>query len=277
MLDQVVLTDHAVAVPDDVLQEIEHLRLDSNRLTAAAQFLALDIEAIVFEPVDQANALDWQLIALCRGKSGKTQRKNRIASRTPLHAGAMFWSSLHRDIQHWRGQMMKLGKIILAAIMFSGTIAVLAPAQAEEMTKERLVGTWQAVSFKTVTGEQVGYPLGQHPGGYLGFTPTRFWVMLVDTTRKAPATAAMTDVEAISLMKSHAAYSAKYDVDPTPTPDGIKVRIYPDAASNQALVGTTRTFYMRVDGNKLTLKSPGVVIPTTGLTSIVQLELVKVD
>jgi hypothetical protein len=56
-----------------------------------------------------------------------------------------------------------------------------------------------------------------------------------------------------------------------------QVRIYPDAASNQALVGTTRTFYMRVDGNKLTLKSPGVVIPTTGLTSIVQLELVKVD
>jgi hypothetical protein len=78
-------------------------------------------------------------------------------------------------------------------------------------------------------------------------------------------------------MKSHAAYSAKYDVDPTQTPDGIKVSVYPDAASNQALTGTTRTFYMRVDGNKLTLKSPGVVIPTTGQTSVVQLDLVKVD
>jgi hypothetical protein len=55
------------------------------------------------------------------------------------------------------------------------------------------------------------------------------------------------------------------------------VSVYPDAASNQALTGTTRVFYMRVDGNKLTLKSPGVVIPTSGLTSVVQLDLVKVD
>jgi hypothetical protein len=78
-------------------------------------------------------------------------------------------------------------------------------------------------------------------------------------------------------MKSHAAYSAKYEVDPAQTPDGIKVSVYPDAASNQALTGTTRVFYMKVDGNKLTLKSLGVVIPTSGLTSVVQLDLVKVD
>jgi hypothetical protein len=161
--------------------------------------------------------------------------------------------------------------------MVSGLIAVSVPSQAEQMTKDQLVGTWQAVSFKTTTGDQVGYPLGQYPGGYLGFTSTRFWVMLVDTTRKAPAAAAMTEAEANSLMKSHAAYSAKYDVDSAQTPDGIKVSVHPDAASNQALTGTTRTFYMRVDGNKLTLKSPGVVIPTTGQTSVVQLDLVKVD
>lgn len=173
--------------------------------------------------------------------------------------------------------MRQLSKTVLTAGMISGMIALSMPSQAEQMTKDQLVGTWQAVSFKTTTGEQVGYPLGQHPGGYLGFTPTRFWVMLVDTTRKAPSAAAMTEAEANSLMKSHAAYSAKYDVDPAQTPDGIKVSVYPDAASNQALTGTTRTFYMRVDGNKLTLKSPGVVIPTTGQTSVVQLDLVKVD
>jgi hypothetical protein len=173
--------------------------------------------------------------------------------------------------------MRHLSKIALAAIIVSGTIAVSVPSQAADMTKDQLVGTWQAVSFKTTTGDQVGYPLGQRPGGYLGFIQSRFWVMLVDTTRQAPAAASITDAEATSLMKSHAAYSAKYDVDPAQTPDGIKVSVYPDAASNQALTGTTRVFYMRVDGNKLTLKSPGVVIPTSGLTSVVQLDLVKVD
>jgi hypothetical protein len=50
-----------------------------------------------------------------------------------------------------------------------------------------------------------------------------------------------------------------------------------DAASNQALVGTNRVFYTRVDGNKLTVKTPATVIPTTGLTSVVQLEFVKAE
>lgn len=170
--------------------------------------------------------------------------------------------------------MKHLGKIILAALMVMG---LSLPSQAGEMTKDQLMGTWQAVSFKATTGDKVGYPLGQQPGGYLGFTPNRFWVMLVDTTRKAPASAAITEAEASMLMKTHAAYSAKYEVDPAQTADGIKVSVYPDAASNQAITGSKRVFYMRVDGNKLTLRSPGVVIPTTGQTSIVQLDLVKVD
>jgi hypothetical protein len=78
-------------------------------------------------------------------------------------------------------------------------------------------------------------------------------------------------------MKSHAAYTGKYDVDPTQTPDGIKITVHVDAATNQALVGTNRVFYVHVDGSKLTLKSPAIVVPTTGLTSVVQLEFVKAD
>jgi hypothetical protein len=34
---------------------------------------------------------------------------------------------------------------------------------------------------------------------------------------------------------------------------------------------------MRVDGNKMTVKSPGVVVPMTGQTSVVEFELVKVE
>jgi hypothetical protein len=41
--------------------------------------------------------------------------------------------------------------------------------------------------------------------------------MLIDSTRKAPAAAALTDAEAVSLMKSHVAYTAKYAVDPAQT------------------------------------------------------------
>src|SRR5664279_3380366 len=57
---------------------------------------------------------------------------------------------------------------------------------------------------------------------------------------------------------------------------GIKITIHVDTASNQAWVGTDRIFFMRIDGNKLSLKSPSVVIPS-GATSVVQLEFLKAD
>ena len=120
------------------------------------------------------------------------------------------------------------------------------------MTKDKLVGTWQLVTFTATSGNQVSYPLGEHPGGYIGFSPARFWVMLVDSARKAPAAAALTDAEAVSLMKTSASYTGRYDVDPAQTPDGMKVTVHVDAASNQALTGTNRVFFMHVDGDKLT-------------------------
>jgi hypothetical protein len=144
------------------------------------------------------------------------------------------------------------------------------------MTRDQLVGTWQVVSFKAVAGDQTSYPLGEHPRGYIGFSLARFWVVLVDSTRKPPAAAAMSDIEAVSLMRSCAAYTGTYDADPVQTPDGIKITIHVDTASNEALAGTDRIFFMRVDRNTLTLKSPSVIIPS-GSTSSVQLEFVKAD
>ena len=120
--------------------------------------------------------------------------------------------------------MRPLSTIVFAAIIALGTIAVSASSKAQqEMTKDQLVGTWQLVSFKATSGNQVSYPLGEHPGGYIGFSPNRLWVMLVDTTRKAPGAAGMTDAEATSLMRSHAAYTGKYDADPAQMPDGFKI------------------------------------------------------
>lgn len=141
------------------------------------------------------------------------------------------------------------------------------------MTPIKLVGTWQLVSFTATTGDKIGFPLGDRPGGYVGITSNRFWVMLVDSTRKPPASAAFTDAEAVALMRSSAAYTGKHTIDPA----GEKITIHVDAASNQAITGTDRVFFFHVDGNRLTLKSPAAVVAATGLTSVVQLEFAKVD
>jgi hypothetical protein len=166
---------------------------------------------------------------------------------------------------------------ILAVAALAAAIEAV-PSQAQEtMTKDKLVGTWRMISFKAITGNQVTYPLGERPSGLIAYTPTRIWVMTIDSDRRPPASATLTDTEAVSLMKSHTAYTGKYDVDPAQTPDGIKIVIHADFASNQAIAGTDRAFFVRVDGNKLTIKSPAAVAPSTGLTSSVQVECVKAD
>src|SRR5665213_4144742 len=44
---------------------------------------------------------------------------------------------------------------------------------AARMIKEDLLGTWKIVSFKAVAGDETSYPLGEHPSGYIGFSPAR--------------------------------------------------------------------------------------------------------
>jgi hypothetical protein len=50
----------------------------------------------------------------------------------------------------------------------------------------------------------ISYFTGNCTGRSLGFS---FWLMLIDTDRKAPIAATLTDGEAASLMKSHIAYT----------------------------------------------------------------------
>jgi hypothetical protein len=42
-------------------------------------------------------------------------------------------------------------------------------------------------------------------------------------------------------------------------------------------INTGRVYFMKVEGNKLTMKSPGVIEPMTGVTSALVIELVKAD
>jgi hypothetical protein len=76
------------------------------------------------------------------------------------------------------------------------------------------------------------------------------------------------------MMKSHVAWTGKYSTADQ-TPDGIRLTAHVDTASSQAITGNV--YFMRVNGNKLLVKSPGVVVPMTGATSVVEFELVKAD
>jgi hypothetical protein len=165
-------------------------------------------------------------------------------------------------------------------ILLAATIAVAAvsgPSHAEQtLTKNQLVGSWKVLNLKATTGEKVAYPLGEQVSGFVTITPTRFWLLFVDATRKAPASPSLTDAEAIAMMKTQVAWTGKYTTSEQ-TAEGLKLTAHVDAASSQAIFDTDRVYFVRMDGDKLMVKSPGVIVPMTGQTSIVEFELVKSD
>ena len=167
-----------------------------------------------------------------------------------------------------------MNKLLSAALAF----ALVAPpsfAQQTE-TQDDLLGTWKVVTLKATSDGKVSYPLGDQVAGYVGIAPDRIWVLLVDSTRKPPATPALTNAEAIAMMKSHIAWTGRYSIEGQ-TPEGIKLTAHVDAASSQAITGTDRVYVVKLEGDKMTMKSPGVIVPVTGKTSVVEVELVKVD
>jgi hypothetical protein len=142
-------------------------------------------------------------------------------------------------------------QILLATVTtFAIIVAAAAPSYAQQATtKEQLIGSWRVLSLKATTGDKIAYPLGEHVAGYVTITPTRFWLLFFDATRKAPATPALTDAEAIAMMKTQVAWTGKYTTAEQ-TEDGIKLTARVDAASSQAIFNTDRVYFIRVDGSK---------------------------
>jgi Lipocalin-like domain len=166
-------------------------------------------------------------------------------------------------------------RTLLATIVAMATASSLSHAQ-QTITKDQLIGSWKVLNLKATSVDKVTYPLGEQVAGYVTITPTRFWLLFVDATRKAPAAPTLTDAEAIAMMKTQVAWTGKYSTAEQ-TAEGIKLTAHVDAASSQAIFNTDRVYFIRIDGNKMMVKSPGVIVPMTGQTSIVEFELVKAD
>jgi hypothetical protein len=146
-------------------------------------------------------------------------------------------------------------KLSLAGIAIA-LIGVSAVHSRAANNRDQIRGTWKVETLKVTSGGELTYPLGQHPSGFVTMTPERMWLLFVDSARKRPASPTLTNAEAVAMMKSQVAWTGKYTVGGQ-TSDGIKITAHVDAASSQAIVGNDRVYFVRVDGDKITFKSPG--------------------
>ena len=58
------------------------------------------------------------------------------------------------------------------------------------------------------------------------------------------------------MMKTQVSWTGKY-IAGEQTADGIKVTAHVDTSSSETITGHDRVYFMRVDGNKLTVKIAG--------------------
>jgi len=110
---------------DETLQEIEHLRLDRNDVTAAPQFSALGIERMTFEDVNHLPLKD--ALGLSAGQEvSKNSRKNqaRLKDWRP-HLGTQWTCPKQEDFMNQR--------LIFFYTVFLGC-AMIGPSQAEQVT-----------------------------------------------------------------------------------------------------------------------------------------------
>ena len=165
---------------------------------------------------------------------------------------------------------------MLGAGAFAVVAATMPSFAQQAMTKEQLIGSWKVLYLKATTGNNVSYPLGDKVGGFVTITPDRIWLLFVDATRKAPLSATLTDAEAVSMMKSHVAWTGRYSTAEQ-TPQGLRLTAHVDAASSQAIADAERVYFAHVMGDNLVMTSPGVIVPMTGATSVVEFEMVKAN
>jgi hypothetical protein len=122
----------------------------------------------------------------------------------------------------------------------------------------------------------VSYPLGERPGSYVSITPDLALIDVCWHDAKSTSRSGVDRCEAVAMMKSHVAWTGKYSTAEQ-TPDSIKTIAHVDTASSQAITGSDRVYFIRVDGNKLMMKSPGVVGPMTGVTSLRMFRLIPMN
>jgi hypothetical protein len=124
-----------------------------------------------------------------------------------------------------------------------------------------VVGVWKVVSYFTEelgTGKRTAL-LGEHPKGYLIYTPEGRMMVLGMREGRSPA---KTDEDRVNLLKTMLAYSGRYSIE------GDKVTHHIDMSWNEALTGTDQVRYFKLEGDTLTIKTAPGKNPITGNESV---------
>jgi hypothetical protein len=122
------------------------------------------------------------------------------------------------------------------------------PSSSANLTgSAEIAGTWKFISYlrTDAQGRNVNV-MGEHPEGYLIYTPEGRMMVIVVAENRKPAE---TDEDRVALHKFMVAYSGRYSID------GEKVMHHVDVSWNQAWTGTTLVRFFECEGDKLIIRT----------------------
>jgi hypothetical protein len=124
---------------------------------------------------------------------------------------------------------------LLDAIAALGLVLAISSTNALAQQKSLVVGTWQVTSFSVLMLDtsEVLHPFGEHPIGYLQYSPGGHMVIFLSTgTPKRAAGTAYTDAERVDLYRAIiAGYAGTYSVEGNKVVHHIVASWFPDGTA----------------------------------------------
>lgn len=164
-------------------------------------------------------------------------------------------------------------RTLILSITFALAATLGWPLQAQDLASQ-IVGVWKftGISNKEVASGKVAHPQGEKPTGLYVFTKGGLIVWsAVGDNRKGPAGSTFTDAERAELFKTSSSGSGTYKVDD----DNVSITY--DTSWNHVWTGTTQKRKAEIVGKKLTLTSPPIRSPATGLDIVVTSTFERVE
>lgn len=136
-----------------------------------------------------------------------------------------------------------------------------------------LVGTWQLTTFSltVVETKETSRPYGDHPTGYIQYSPGGHMVMFLSGELRMPASGKYTDAERADIHRAIVAYAGTYAVE------GNTVVYHVLTSWRPEWIGHDQVRYFETNGTNLTIKTTPVTFTQTGQTIVATLTLRRVE
>ena len=123
---------------------------------------------------------------------------------------------------------------------------------------ERFIGTWKLVSFEMRSDDQVTYPLGKDPVGYLIYSHEGYMAASLMASKRQRFLSMdilkATTEEIVAAYGTYVAYCGKYEVTEDKVTHLVEVSLFPN------WVGGKQERFYKLEGDELTLSTPPMIV-----------------